>query len=295
MEMMVALLIGCSAGFAVYLLFASRLFPSYRKIEKPPDSSVDANVSDRMAAAASFVSNMLPLSRAQERNLRNQIAAAGFNMKPSTFYGLSVILSLLGMIALLVFSPYIVGSDTTSLLLFNAVVVAAGILGPRGFLILKRNERQEAINRELASVIDLLSISVEAGLTMERAMRHVSERLDGTLCKEIALCERDINLLGYSREDALRRLADRCQTEGVSMFVSSVIVSAKSGSSISRVLKMQASVARNRQFTALEEKVEKLPTKMIFPMSMFIMPSLMLIVMAPAVLTLVESFSGMNL
>lgn len=290
MEATVALLVGLAAGFAVYLLFASRFFPSYQKIDKPIDASVDASISDRMSAAAGFISDMLPMSRLQERSLRRQIAAAGLNMKPSTFYGLSIILSFVGVVALLAFSPYIVGTNGNELILYTVLVIAAGALAPRGYLIAKRNERQEAINRELASVIDLLSISVEAGLTMERAMRHVSERLGGTFAKEISLCERDISLLGYSREDALRRLGDRCQTEGVSLFVSSVIVSAKSGSSISRVLKMQAKVARDRQFSVLQEKVSKLPTKMIFPMSMFIMPALMLVVMAPAVLTLVESF-----
>ena len=78
------------------------------------------------------------------------------------------------MIALLVFSPYIVGSDTTSLLLFNAVVVAAGILPGRGFLILKRNERKRRSTGSWQASPDLLSISVEAGLTMERELCGMS-------------------------------------------------------------------------------------------------------------------------
>lgn len=288
MELLGALAVGLAAGFGCFLLFSSRFFPSEKRLEKPKET-LDANVSDRMATAAKVVSELVPLSRTRERSLRAQIAAAGLAMRPVTFYGLSIILSVLGVLAVLLMLPYFAGSDPTVRFVAIIGAIALAIAGPRMYLHQKKTLRQEAINNQLSGVIDLLAISVEAGLTMERSMRHVSERMEGVLSEEIAKCERDINLLGYSRDDSLRRFADRCQTEGVSMFVSSVIISSKSGASISRVLKMQAKVARDRQHNRIEAKASKIATKMLFPMSMFMMPSLMIMVLAPAVLTMVNS------
>ena len=117
----------------------------------------------------------------------------------------------------------------------------------------------------------------------------MSARAEGPLADEFAAADADIAMLGYTLPEALGNLARRVEVPQVSMFAAAVSLAAEQGSSIGAVIESQAESARGAYFKELEEKANKLPTKMIVPMIFLILPSLFILTFTPLVLTLIDT------
>jgi tight adherence protein C len=153
----------------------------------------------------------------------------------------------------------------------------------------RARRRREAVKSQLPDALDLLAVSVEAGLGFDGAITKLTEHMDGELADEFALTLGEIRV-GEGRQDALKKMADRVPAPEVGAFVRSIIQADQLGISLGRILRVQAADARNRRQAAAEERAMKAPIKMLFPTVIFIFPSMFLVILGPAFLNLAKFF-----
>ena len=168
--------------------------------------------------------------------------------------------------------------------------VMIGALGPSNSLTKKVEVRQKAIQRSLPDVMDLLVISVEAGLGFEQAVDRVIQNVPGELSDEFARVLGETRA-GASRSDALRSMEERCDAAEVRSFVLAMIQADTFGVSIGRVLRSQADEMRIKRRQRAQEQAQKAPVKMMIPMVFCIFPALFVVVIGPAVVNIIENFS----
>jgi tight adherence protein C len=166
-----------------------------------------------------------------------------------------------------------------------------GFIGPDFVVSSRARKRREEIKAELPDALDLLMVSVEAGLGFDAAIGKLTEHMDGPLAQEFALTLNEMRI-GESRPEALRRLTDRVDAPEVAAFTRAIIQSDQLGMSLGRILRVQATDSRLRRQSAAEEKAMKAPIKMLFPTVLFIFPAMFVVILGPAMMTLGKIFSG---
>jgi tight adherence protein C len=164
-----------------------------------------------------------------------------------------------------------------------------GFALPGMVLTMKVRARKEVLRMQLPDALDLLAVSVEAGLGFDGAIAKLTEHLDGPIVEEFTLTLNEMRI-GESRHDALKKLAERAAAPEVGHFTRAIIQADVLGISLGRILKVQASDTRDRRQAAAEEKAMKAPIKMLFPTVIFIFPAMFLVILGPAMLTINEIF-----
>ena len=168
---------------------------------------------------------------------------------------------------------------------FGGLGVLIGSIGPSSRLNAKVAARQKAVQRGLPDVMDLLVISVEAGLGFEQALDRVIMNVPGDLSEEFARVLGETQA-GSSRSDALRGLQERIDTPEVRSFVLAMIQADTFGVSIGRVLRAQADEMRIKRRQLAQEKAQKAPVKMMIPMVLCVFPALFVVVLGPAIINI---------
>lgn len=153
--------------------------------------------------------------------------------------------------------------------------------------------RQAKITNALADTLDLLTVSVEAGLGFDQALLKIVEKTKGPLTDECKRVLQEIRI-GKARRDALRELGLRAGVEDLQTFVAALIQADQLGVSIGNVLRIQSQQLRQKRRQKAEARAQKAPVKMLIPMILFIFPSLFIILLGPGVLQLVDNFSSMQ-
>ena len=171
----------------------------------------------------------------------------------------------------------------------GVALAGVGFIAPDFVVNARARRRREAAETQLPDALDLLAVSVEAGLGFDAAVAKLTEYLEGPLIDELGLALSEMRI-GRGRQEALRRLAERLDTPGVTAFVRAVVQADQLGISLGRMLRVQADDARKRRQTAAEEKAMKAPVKMLFPTVLFIFPAMFLVILGPAMLNLAEVF-----
>jgi tight adherence protein C len=172
------------------------------------------------------------------------------------------------------------------------MLVLAPVIGwclPASWLSRKVTERQQAILKDLPDTLDLLAISVEAGMGFEGALEIVCQHFDSPLSHEFARTLHEMEL-GLPRRDAFQNLKRRTQVPELSNFVLALLQADALGIPIGRVLKTQAVEMRNKRRQWAREKAAKLPVKMLFPLVLFVFPAIMVTVLGPAAFGIKEAF-----
>ncbi|MGX5715263.1 type II secretion system F family protein [Arthrobacter sp. MAHUQ-56] len=170
-------------------------------------------------------------------------------------------------------------------------VLVLGYFIPDLLLYSKGQERQKAMQLELANTLDQMLISVEAGLGFEGAMARAGENGKGPLAEELVRTLQDMQV-GRSRRESYIALAERTNIPELRSFVQAVVQADTYGIAISRVLRVQAKVMRVKRRQRAEEKAMKLPVMILFPLLFFIFPVLFIAILGPAVINTVVTFSG---
>lgn len=152
--------------------------------------------------------------------------------------------------------------------------------------------RRDKIRKALPDMLDMLYISVEAGLSFDSAMKKTSAKMKGPLSDEITRAMDDITK-GRDRAEALRNIGTRSQVEEVSSFITSVIQSEQLGANIANMLRIQSTVMREKRRQRAEEAAAKMPLKMLFPLVFLMFPALFVIILGPAAINIMKAFSGM--
>ncbi|MGF1599957.1 MAG: type II secretion system F family protein [Acidimicrobiales bacterium] len=171
---------------------------------------------------------------------------------------------------------------------FCGLGVLIGGIGPSSQLNRRVGARQNAIRRALPDVLDLLVISVEAGLGFEQAVDRVITNVPGELADEFARVLGETQA-GSSRADALRGMQERVDTQEVRSFVLAMIQADTFGVSIGRVLRAQADEMRIKRRQSAQERAQKAPVKMMIPMVLCIFPALFVVVLGPAIINISKS------
>jgi tight adherence protein C len=173
-------------------------------------------------------------------------------------------------------------------LLFAPILGTVGFVIPDYILTLKARSRSEAVRQQLPDALDLLAVSVEAGLGFDGAITKLTEHMEGALVDEFAMTLGEMRI-GESRQSALKKMIERVDAPELGSFVRAVIQADQLGISLGRILRVQAADSRLRRQAAAEEKAMKAPIKMLFPTVMFIFPAMFIVLLGPAVMNIMKA------
>ena len=236
-----------------------------------------------------FFGSMTPVTSLNRA--RVSIAQAGLQGKvtPSQITTLSYVL----MIVVPFMSLSFTGIPNGLLTEQTAILFIGFILGyrlPFGYIQGKAKARQHEIRKALPFTLDLISISVEAGMALDGAMAIVQEKSTGPMAEELGLTLREIRL-GKGRNEALVDMGERLGVEELKSFVTAVTYIARLGGSLVDVIRIQAQAMRIKRRQRAEEKAMKTPVKIMIPLVLFIFPSMFIVILGPAAITMKEQMT----
>jgi tight adherence protein C len=299
--MLLFIAIFCLAG-AVYLIGEVATLPSrerersmrrasnygFIRISSPLDSKGfrERALEPVRETVARWVLRVNPRTSMDAISLRLLGAGLGRRITPTGFLAAKGGMTAAGVLVGVVFSS-LAGSATG--LLFTVGLAAAGFFGPDYFLSVKARSRRERVKADLPDALDLLAVSVEAGLGFDGAIAKLTEHMDGPLAEEFSLTLGEMRI-GESRQDALKRMAERVDAPELSSFTRAIIQADQLGTSLGRILRVQAADSRLRRQAAAEEKAMKAPIKMLFPTVLFIFPAIFLVILGPAFMNIEKIF-----
>ncbi|HOU43457.1 MAG TPA: type II secretion system F family protein [Anaerolineaceae bacterium] len=233
-----------------------------------------------------------PANALQSIQRKLELAGSPANLDPSmVLVGQFVLMFVLAGVIVLAFTLGTADWPTSRIVL---VAVLAGLMGfamPQMLLTSKIQRRQNEIRKAMPDALDLLTICVEAGLGFEAALQKVCEKWENELSLAFARVLREIQL-GKLRKEALRDMADRIGLTELTSFTAAVIQSEQLGVSLAKILRIQSDQMRIRRRQIAEEKAHKAPVKMLIPMALLIFPTIMIVLLTPAVLRLMQSALG---
>jgi tight adherence protein C len=238
-----------------------------------------------IAKAAAIMLRINP--RTTTASISNKLMAGGMRKtSPTTFLGAKGLLGAGGLVVGLIFG----GAAAPKFALLAALFLALiGFMGPSYVLNSRIRRRQAHVAADLPDALDLLSVSVEAGLGFDGAVQKLTEHMEGPLIEEFDFALGEMRI-GESRQDALKKMAERSASPEMSSFVRAIIQADQLGISLGRILRVQAGDSRLKRQMLAEEKAMKAPIKMLFPTVLFIFPAMFLVVLGPAFLNLAKVF-----
>ncbi len=212
--------------------------------------------------------------------IRQKLALAGnpYRWTPADYLGTKILAAL--VLGGLLFFLLGISGHTAYSFLFGGVGLAFGWFAPDLILYSKAQDRRKLIQRSLPDALDLLVISVEAGLGFDAAMQRLVEKRTGPLASEFARVLAEMRV-GRSRRDAFRELSQRTKVADLNNFVAAILQADQLGVSVTRVLQVQAEQMRVLRRQRAEERAAQLQLKMIFPLAIFIFPALCVVILGP--------------
>jgi tight adherence protein C len=210
-------------------------------------------------------------------------AGLGRKVAPTTFLAAKGVGAVGGLLGGLFFGGLLAGGALGIL-----AAIVAGLLGfivPDVLVSFAARRRRETIRAELPDALDLLAVSVEAGLAFDGAIAKLTEHMSGPLVDEFGLVLGEMRI-GESRSNALQKMVQRVEAPEIASFARAIIQADQLGISLGRILRVQATDTRNKRQAAAEEKAMKAPIKMLFPTALFIFPAMFVIILGPAFLNL---------
>ena len=239
------------------------------------------------ASLARVALRLNPKVTADNISLRLMAAGMGRTVTPTMFLAAKSAGAIAGGLIGFVVGVAFIGATIAFLMAFG--FAAIGFIVP-GFIVSRRaRARRDEMRAQLPDALDLLAVSVEAGLAFDGAVAKLTEHMEGALAEEFAHTLGEMRI-GESRHDALKKLSDRAATPEISSFTRAIIQADQLGISLGRLLRVQAAESRLKRQAAAEEKAMKSPIKMLFPTVIFIFPAMFIVILGPAFLNLMTVF-----
>ena len=226
-----------------------------------------------------------------EHNIRGQLLAAGmYDTDPLTIVGYR----MLGVVAgalIWVWVSALVGMGFLVIVIGAAIFGVIGWMAPLVILTRRARLRTERIDYELPELIDLLVVTLEAGLSFLASLHQAADRITGPLGAELRLMLQE-QRMGLSVNDALESMLRRCETPALRTFVRSVIQGEALGVSTGQIMRNLAIEMRKRRRAVAEQRAQKAPIKLLFPLILLIFPAMFIVLLGPAVYALSKAFGG---
>ncbi|MGA7107471.1 MAG: type II secretion system F family protein [Terracidiphilus sp.] len=235
---------------------------------------------------------VIPRSEAEVSVVQERLIRAGFREDSALkiFYGAKVIVPII-----LIVIAMVTGFAKQNPFFIYIACAGFGFIAPDFWLGKKITNRQSKIRRGLPDVLDMLVICVEAGLSLDQATARTAEELKQSqpiLSDELTVVALE-QRAGSVRADAWKHLADRTGIDVVRNLVSMLVQSEQFGTSIAKTLRVHSDTLRTKRVQEIEEKAAKLSVKLLFPLVLFIFPSLFVVVLGPAVILMADSFKSL--
>src|SRR3954452_10364026 len=216
-----------------------------------------------------------------------KLLSAGLSISATALLAIKGSSAAGGLLLGLVFGGSVGGVGAAA---FLALILAAlGWIAPEFIVSSRGRARRDTIRAALPDALDLLAVSVEAGLGFDASITKITEHMHGPLTNEFALMLGEMRV-GEGRADALKKMEQRVGAPELSSFVRAIIQADQLGISLGRILRVQAADTRLRRQAAAEERAMKAPIKMLFPTVLFIFPSMFIVVLGPAILNFLTIF-----
>lgn len=282
------------AVMSVYWVFARPTGTVTARLETI-DPSIGLAENNPMTVMAERVAEplnrMVPISGVEAEKLQKQLLQAGYSSPDATTAFRAIQIGLFIAIPTIVVTVcFVLDQPLINFVIWGVIGAAVGYYLPRYVLRKKTVRRQRRIIWGLADAMDLMVVAVEAGLGLNASINRVSEELKvlhPDLHQEFDLVNLEIRV-GRSREEALRNLAERTGVDDIRSFVALLIQADRYGSSIAKAVRIFADSLRTKRRQRAEQASHKAALKLLFPLTMFLFPVIILIVLGPAVLNLID-------
>jgi tight adherence protein C len=284
---------------SVYWLFNRQQGALATRLESmdPSLAFVENNPMTTMAErVAEPLNRIVPISAIEAEKLQKQLMQAGYRAAdaPMAFHAIQV--SLVVAVPSIVMTLYfLLGGRLNTYIIWSLLGAALGFYLPRRILKSKIASRQQRITWGLADTLDLMVVAVEAGLGLNAALNRVAEELKVThpdLHEELQLVNLEIRV-GRAREEALRNLAERTGVDDIRSFVALLVQADRYGSSIARAVRVFSEALRTKRRQRAEQASQKAALKLIFPLTAFLFPVIIIVILAPAAINLIDLFGGL--
>ncbi len=257
------------------------------------DGRANRDLAQRLASP---VSRLLPPSAAEAKKLQQQLMQAGFRSPGAAVtYRAIQVCTLAGLPALVALACALMARPLQSAVLYILFAFVIGFFLPRYALRRMIRSRQQLVRWGLADALDLMVISIEAGLGLNAAMMKVSSELKEVhpdICDEFELANLEIRV-GRDRDEALRNLADRTGVDDLRSLVAMLIQTDKFGTSIAKAIRAFSDSLRTKRRQRAEQAAQKAAVKLLFPLACFLFPTLFIAILGPAALQLMDTLGKM--
>jgi tight adherence protein C len=222
--------------------------------------------------------------------LEHQLEVAGHpgNLHAGGFFGLRLLFAMVG-----IFMAYLLNRDLANLtltnLMFGVLIVFVFWLLPASWLNGRARARQSEIQRGLPDALDMLSVCASAGLGFDQSLQRISEYWDTEFGRELQRVTHEMEM-GVSRAEALRHMSARLDVDDLTRFISTIVQAERIGMSYAAVLHSQAEQMRVLRQLRAREIANKLPAKMTIPLVLFIFPAMLIVLLGPAIPTILSAF-----
>ena len=294
-------LLGCAA-MLMFKKPETSVFDRLEAYRVSDDFTADAEAEDRSAKesqaaemakqAAKQINKLAPISATEAKKIEQKLMHAGYRSANSAiiYYAIKLV-SLVAFPLLTVLVIMLVGKPLGDSLIYLGGGLLIGFLLPDKILGFIVNGRQERLRRGLADALDLLVVSVEAGLGLNAALTRVSEEMSKVhpdIADEFGLVNTEIRM-GRQREEALRNLAERSGVEDLRSLCAMLIQTDRFGTSIARAIRVYAEALRTKRRQRAEQAAQRAAVKMLFPLAVFLFPTLFIVLLGPAGLQMMEN------
>lgn len=231
------------------------------------------------------------ISSEKEESIEKKLLQAGtpFGMSPIDFHVIKILLRIL-LTGLFGIYAKLLGGSTVSIFFLSLLGLLIALLIPGYYLNQKIKQRYKQALRELPDFLDILTVCLEAGLGFDSALNKVISKRNGVLSSEFHICLEEMRL-GKTRKEALSGVKDRLESDEIKSLINNVLQAEKLGISVVQIFRIKSQEEREKRRQRAEEEAMKAPIKILFPLVLFIFPSIFIVVLGPAIIQLMTEFT----
>jgi tight adherence protein C len=239
----------------------------------------------------SSITHLTPLDLYRRTNRLIELAGNPPALTAERIVAFKIVFGIVGLVVGIAVAPLLPFTGFVFKVMTVGLFTLTGYTFPSAGLASRASKRQKEIRKAMPDTIDLLTISVEAGLGFDAALAQVVRNVPGPLSQEIARMLQEMQI-GVSRTEALRHVNDRTEVQELDGFVLSMIQADKYGVGVAKVLRAQSTELRQKRRQRAEELAQKVPLKLLFPMIFMVLPALFIVILGPGAIKVYETFFG---